>query len=282
MKKSLLFFFLLFISFQLSANENFFPNFILMDTTYLSVSICEGGEYEWNGNIYSQAGEYEEIYVNTMGEDSVIVLELEVLENDTTEFVEVICSSEENPFTGEIITHYGSSDDDSLEIVDNEVLINAVGCDSTVIYTLIVYPEMGLIGEGYVPYGYIVNGMPLYETTSITTFDTTSFGCLSWSSYTYIVEPNSTTELEKEINLKLFPSPFSELLSVEFEMPISADVSISLYNPAGQKIDDFLTKERLPHSAHSFTFEVEEMPPGIYFLKFEMDGEFFMKKVLKN
>ncbi|MBN1822427.1 MAG: M6 family metalloprotease domain-containing protein, partial [Prolixibacteraceae bacterium] len=90
-------------------------------------TICEGESILFQGNIYDTQGEYEFTYTNTDGCDSVIVLNLTVLENEYTFLNETICEGDSFQLGGRFYAETG---------VYNEVFVNRHGCDSTVILDL--------------------------------------------------------------------------------------------------------------------------------------------------
>ncbi len=61
------------------------------------------------------------------------------------------------------------------------------------------------------------------------------------------------------------PNPFSGHTKIEFELPISTNISISIYNIDGKRINTLLDNERLMEGKHSIDFNANALPKGIYF-----------------
>jgi len=99
------------------------------DTTYQS--ICPGGSYTFNGNAYTQAGNYTNAYQTVNGCDSLLTLHLTTypVYNDTT--MASICQGNSYMFQGNTYTTAGT-------YTFNYSTVN--GCDSTVNLILTVNP----------------------------------------------------------------------------------------------------------------------------------------------
>ena len=99
------------------------------DTTVMvEESICDGSDFELNGEIYSEAGEYIQMLNTVNGCDSIITIQLEVKENVETELIETICEGEEFVLPdGSTLTEPGEYTID---------LIASTGCDSTLSLSL--------------------------------------------------------------------------------------------------------------------------------------------------
>ncbi len=101
---------------------------VLENSTYeFSEEICDGEGFVFNNETLTKTGIYTAELINANGCDSTVVLDLNVLENSTYEFSEEICDGEEFAFNGEMLTNAG---------VYAAELINANGCDSTVVLDL--------------------------------------------------------------------------------------------------------------------------------------------------
>lgn len=101
--------------------------------TVIEASICAGTEYDFNGEILSEEGVYEQTYTAASGCDSIVSLILTVLEAPTTSLNAVVCVGETYDFNGEILDASGTY---------SQQLVAANGCDSTVILHLTILPEL--------------------------------------------------------------------------------------------------------------------------------------------
>lgn len=98
-------------------------------TEQISASICEGDVFSVGNSIYSLSGTYVDTLSGFSGCDSIVTLQLEVL-NQSSEFVEAeICEGEGYQFGNSIYTASGTYSD---------TLKNVNGCDSTILLELTV------------------------------------------------------------------------------------------------------------------------------------------------
>ncbi|RME08203.1 MAG: hypothetical protein D6816_05835, partial [Bacteroidetes bacterium] len=76
-------------------------------TEQLSVAICEGDSYDFNGQLLMQAGQYTDTLTAHSGCDSIVFLNLEVLPPVSTALKVTICEGGFYPFGNEILTQAG-------------------------------------------------------------------------------------------------------------------------------------------------------------------------------
>jgi len=98
-----------------------------------SASVCNGEPFEYNGEVLTQSGEYQFIYVGAAanGCDSVETLFLTIFPLiPTTNITAAICDGDTYDFYGTILTTAGLYTED---------LASSVGCDSTIVLILAVY-----------------------------------------------------------------------------------------------------------------------------------------------
>ena len=101
--------------------------------TYESATVCFGDTYEWNGQTYTESGEYTYTTVAANGADSIVTLTLTVLaEVPVTKEKAAVCYGETYTWQGQ---EYTASGEYSVTLQD----VN--GCDSVITLTLTVYPQ---------------------------------------------------------------------------------------------------------------------------------------------
>jgi len=93
--------------------------------------ICDGESYEFNGNIYTIEGDYNDTLTTIEGCDSVIVTELTVHPVYETNNPQEICEGESYEINGNIYTIEGDY---------NDTLTTVEGCDSVIVTELTVHP----------------------------------------------------------------------------------------------------------------------------------------------
>ena len=138
--------------------------------TGLSVGICTGSEYLFQGDTLTQSGTYSAILPAANGCDSLIRLSLSVVDFFDVQQESVICFGETYEFSGVVL-------DSSGVYIDSLIAIG--GCDSIVTLTLTVLPK--LIGEIDVAIcegaSYIFHGDTLMSDGTYEFLTTGSYGC---------------------------------------------------------------------------------------------------------
>jgi hypothetical protein len=82
-----------------------------------------------------------------------------------------------------------------------------------------------------------------------------------------------TTQLPTEFSLSQnYPNPFNPSTVIEFALPQSANVSLTIYNSIGEKVAELL-KGNMNSGKHSVTFDASNLSSGIYFYRISAIGE---------
>ena len=98
----------------------------------LNESICIGESYVLNNQAYNQSGTYQATFTATNGADSIVTLELSVINNEIREIEQVICSGESYVFDAQTLTQVGFY---------SRNLTNANGCPQVETLLLDVLPS---------------------------------------------------------------------------------------------------------------------------------------------
>lgn len=163
-----------------------------LDTTYQTASVCEGGSYNFYGNMLTQSGTYYYSTLNQFGCDSTVVLDFTVNPIDTTILSESICQGNSYNFHGTSLTTSGTY---------YHTLSASTACDSVLKLNLYVgsvdtVSSFAGICEGQ---SYNFYGTPL--TTSGTYYHTitASASCDSVMELELYVQPEDTTVLSQSV-----------------------------------------------------------------------------------
>ncbi len=90
----------------------------------------------------------------------------------------------------------------------------------------------------------------------------------------------SDVEVSKKIELSNnYPNPFNPSTNIKFKLPHSADVTLTVYNTIGQKVET-LVERPMSAGAHSIKFEAGGLPSGVYIYRLKADGLTQSKKML--
>ena len=105
--------------------------------------ICPGDSLEWNGELCDTAGYYAAILTDIAGQDSVVVLRLDMWpEVPVTEYWDCINPGDTYHWMGNTYTETGDY---------TTILTNQNGCDSTIVLhlTVLEHNELTIIGDAY-------------------------------------------------------------------------------------------------------------------------------------
>jgi PKD repeat protein len=253
-------------------NLNILPS---ITPVVFQAEICEGETYQWNGVSYMQAGVYEQILTSAHGCDSLVTLELEVLPKDVTELMLELCVNEPSPVTGNIYPNEGI-------FTEQVIYQNQIGCDSSILAQVTVHPEEIINVEEVVPYGFLLNGVPLTQDTVVINYDTTAFGCALTAIVTYLIAPNYTSDLLQEQNFQVQPNPFGQNLQVSFHLTDKTVINAALYDNIGRLAVTIMNNEVLAPGSYTRNFSAVGLSPGLYLLRIEANGKIGQKYLLKN
>ncbi len=155
------------------------------DTTRLAQEICNGEVFDFNGRALTEAGIYVEMLSTVTNCDSIIVLDLAVVDEITTNLSATICNGATFDFNGRLLTTADRYRD---------TLQSASSCDSIVILELNVNPEI----ETFVTQTICANDSFDFNGQLLTTTGTYRDTLQSASSCDSIIvlELNINTEIE--------------------------------------------------------------------------------------
>ena len=161
-------------------------------SSQLSIDICPGNTYSFHGRILQSAGTYVDTIPNIFGCDSIVTLNLQVIQADTTYQTAEICTGESFDFNGRVLTAAGD--------YEHQFTGNG-GCTSLIKLTLIVHPVYTedrsvqiCSGETYDFYGRNLTSTGAYSHTL-----QTSQGCDSTINLTLTVVDQIRTNLNETI-----------------------------------------------------------------------------------
>jgi hypothetical protein len=161
-------------------------------TSVQNRTICQGGSFNFNGKVLTQAGVYRDTIVNTEGCDSVITLNLNIAPALQSSLSKTICSGGSYLFNGQTLTQSG---------VYTTTLQTSAGCDSIVTLNLNVLNKIQSTVNAGICLGqsYLFNGKQLTQAGQY--FDTlqTSLGCDSFVTLNLSVGTFASTIINQSI-----------------------------------------------------------------------------------
>lgn len=130
--------------------------FLRQPTANTSGTICGGQAFQIGDSTFTQAGVYDVYFLAANGCDSIVTLDLQVLDSVQLSFSTAICQGETYSFQGDLLSDAG---------IYSEVFTAANGCDSTVVLDLVVNPvyEFNLNGSICEGESYFFEGQELSQ-----------------------------------------------------------------------------------------------------------------------
>ncbi len=107
-------------------------------------------------------------------------------------------------------------------------------------------------------------------------FDTINLGIYEFSP-TNVNENKTAAQAAHPFSA--YPNPFNSTTKIEYILPYASDVTLSLYNLTGQRIET-LVNGRLEAGVHRVMLDAGDMASGLYFLKLEGVGQSFIQKIM--
>jgi hypothetical protein len=94
-------------------------------------------------------------------------------------------------------------------------------------------------------------------------------------SATGIDDPQSSIPSEYQL-AQNFPNPFNAQTAIDYDLPASADVAISIFDILGRKLET-LVNEHQDAGHHQVVWNAADSPSGFYFYRIKA-GEFIQTK----
>jgi Secretion system C-terminal sorting domain len=100
-------------------------------------------------------------------------------------------------------------------------------------------------------------------------------GVDNWDASDFFITDNSSSDLSvpSEFTLEAaYPNPFNAATTVSVTLPEAADLSVTVYNVAGQMVAT-LANDRYNSGSHSLTFDASNLSSGLYFVRATVSGQ---------
>jgi gliding motility-associated-like protein len=161
----------------------------------LSASICAGENYNFNGEILIDAGNYQDTVTSSSGCDSLINLTLVVLQPIETSLSAMICAGSSYTLNGNSYTSAG---------IYRDTLQSANGCDSILVLNLGIYPEINTTVNASICEGSsypLSNGDSVFVAGVYPLTLSSSLGCDSLVTVNLTVDPAINITLSEDVEI---------------------------------------------------------------------------------
>jgi gliding motility-associated-like protein len=236
---------------------NFLPGLPL---TTQSISICPGGSFTYNGNVYANPGLYFDTLNSVNNCDSVVITNLQFSPTLTHLQDQNICAGSSYTFNGTSI---------STEGIYTDTLVGAGGCDSVIVLALYINPPAVHTinanvceGESYAFGGNAYSQSGIYADTlsdangcdSISVLELSVNACVGNFEVSNILTPNGDGQ--------------NDTWKIDNPNQISG-CKVLIYNRWGQPLYETTSYQ----NEWDGTKNNEPLPDGVYFYSIECDGE---------
>ena len=192
-------------------------------------------------------------------------------------------------YTVTVTNSYGCFDTDNVVVTVNaEPLINA-GSD-VIIYT---GNSTNLNATGAANYtwapptglnstiGASVIANPNTTTTYVVT-GTNALGCTSTDTVVvYVISSTGIDEISNKIDLKIYPNPFAQNVTIDYSLPVSGTVDVLLFNISG-RLKKTISNGKQEMGNHKISLSAEDLSSGNYLLYIKTDDGIVVKKIIKQ
>ena len=86
--------------------------------------------------------------------------------------------------------------------------------------------------------------------------------------------------VENKINLNAFPNPFSNSTNIFYELKESANVTITVFDVLGNKIETLANNESQNAGKHTLEFDAKNHSAGIYLVSVNIGGQVYTKRIV--
>ncbi len=244
-------------------------------TLLRNASVCYGGSYSFNGQVYSQSGSYRDTLTAVTGCDSIIVLTLTVQPLITSQVSASICSGDAYSFNGRQLNAAG---------IYYDTLTTGNGCDSAITLNLTVnqkqVPIVTLTGNDtlsttvFAAYQWLLNNQQVSGATSsiyvatqngnysVAVVDTN--GCSDTSVITAVLNV-SIQQFSKDVAVQLFPNPTAGQLNVQVSGISGNQLSMRIFDIYGNQV--YTAEQIVTNGQINSNLQLQQFATGVYMVQ---------------
>lgn len=95
------------------------------------------------------------------------------------------------------------------------------------------------------------------------------------------LRPNGVKDISQIADIQCFPNPFDDVLTIQFYLTESSNISFELYDMSGRLVEILAQKAIYTEGGYRQSFAPHDMPKGVYFLKLKTDKQVLYKQIVK-
>lgn len=163
----------------------------------------------------------------------------------------------------------------------NSVVGSGTGCANTIIASQYTVTYSG---------GFQVDLMSGFLAETGSNFIARTFPC-AVTNYRPAIGEIGDEEITSEAKLSygstkglisVSPNPFTSQLRINLSLDKSENVTIKLFDMPGKEVREFGSQVMLQEGSNSLEYQTENLSPGVYILKVEINGNTSTQKIIKN
>ena len=110
--------------------------------------------------------------------------------------------------------------------------------------------------------------------------ETSEYGCESEPSNMIYFVYVSVEEIDAESDLRIYPNPVAEKMTIRFTLKSYLETSITIFNAVGHAVMVINDGYQIQAGTYSMEIDVKALPSGVYYCKLETDDQTVVKKII--
>jgi hypothetical protein len=95
-----------------------------------------------------------------------------------------------------------------------------------------------------------------------------------------IYNPVAVGESSVPAVMNIYPNPFTDLLTIEYQVQTSSLIGLSLFNASGQKILDVAGPSLVSPGTYTKSLDLSYLDPGVYYLRMDTQMGIVIRKII--
>ena len=259
-------------------------------TSISSATICKNESFNFNGKNLTQAGIYNDTLQNANGCDSIVTMNLSVLQNRNFNLSQSLCLGSAFTFHGKTYSTTGIFADTIFSNTSCDsiftITINQLGTVDTAVLqqnNLLIAHATNCHYQWFDCAGQTIIAGATFDTLAPTIAGyyavivaTIPDNCVDTSACHFVYVTGIENLQNKNLQIKLFPNPTDGLLQIEFEKPLK-EATIKVLNDKGEIMRTINIK-----NTKKSTIDLSAFASGIYMFEIIADEAVGYYKVVKE
>ena len=237
-------------------------------SAYINTAVCSGENFYVGNHVHGLAGIFTDTLQNVNGCDSVVILQLEVFDKDSSSSLQAICAGESFDFYGSSLSSAG---------VYSHVFQNVHGCDSVLQLSLnVIPPQTSIIDiitqdSSYtLPSGAIVSMSGTYIDTLVASNTCDSIV----TTFLHLISGISNLSM-RNVDFRLNPNPANNSVFISMDESMLGAM-LTITDVRGRSVAE------VELSAINTQLSIAQFAQGVYFVTIENETGMLTRKLVKQ